>query len=86
MLFIVKSVTSVDLSLVRLHLKIHLRIRDSVKCIVSSEEPGDCDGDLGIALDLISHSVSKRGGLTVIKVCVCRQWGVGGGRVKNNGR
>lgn len=39
MLFIVKSGTSLDLSLVRLHLKINLTLRDSVKCIVSSQEP-----------------------------------------------
>lgn len=39
MLFIVKSGTSLDLSLVLLHLKIHLTLRDSVKCIVSSQEP-----------------------------------------------
>lgn len=38
MLFIVKSGTSLGLSLVCLHLKIHLTLRDSVKCIVSSQE------------------------------------------------
>lgn len=38
MLFIVKSGTSLGLSLVCLRLKIHLTLRDSVKCIVSSQE------------------------------------------------
>lgn len=40
MLFIVKSGTSLDLSLVRLLMKIHLTLRDSVRCIgSSSREP-----------------------------------------------
>lgn len=101
MLFIVKSVTSLDLSLVHLHLKIHLSLWDSVKCIVSSEEPErlwrwpwDCTGSyFSLRVKARRFDGSGDHGVCVyvfacacVCVCVCGQWSLGGGRVENQRR